>query len=291
MKFKIGLITGFILIPAFVFAQFTDKNLQAMIDTERAFALTAKEKNTHDAFMYFLSDEAVTAGPYGPVVGKSELKKQKPDDSLLSWDIAYCDIASSGDFGYNTGPWEFRTNKSDESPVAYGEYHSVWRKQTDGKWKNVADIGIQHDAPLSKEELKTTKKPLKPQGKSTATHEAIISLMAKEKAFLEAFAKSGSEVYKVFGSDELRISREGRLPIITPADKAAFIKEPNHYANVALSDGGIASSGDMGFMYGTADIPVLKDDKWETKRATYLRIWKKEELKDWKVVLDVMSYR
>lgn len=291
MKFKIGLITGFIVLPAFAFAQFADKNLQAMVDTERAFAITAKEKNTHEAFLYFLSDEAVTAGPYGPVVGKSELKKQKPNESLLSWDIAFCDIASSGEFGYNTGPWEFWKSRSDESPVAYGEYHSVWRKQSDGKWKNVVDIGIQHDAPLNKEELKTSKKPLTTQDKTMSSHESIISLMAKEKAFLEAFVKTGSEVYKVFGSDELRISREGRLPIVTAADKAVFMKEPNHYVNVTLSDGGIASSGDMGFMYGTADIAVLKNDKQETKRATYLRIWKKEDLKEWKVVLDVMSYR
>jgi ketosteroid isomerase-like protein len=123
-------------------AQFANPNLQAMVDAERAFIEMAKTQNTRDAFLFFLTDSVITAGPQGLRTGKGHIQNQAVDPGWLNWEVAFCDIASSGEMGYNTGPWEYRAQKTDEKPVAYGEFHSIWKKQPDGTWKNILDIGI-----------------------------------------------------------------------------------------------------------------------------------------------------
>ena len=280
-----------LLLPVTAFPQLENVNLQSMVNAERAFAAMAKDKNTRDAFLFYLSDEAVTANAYGPVVGKSALKKSAVNAGLLSWDVSYCDIASSGDFGYDTGPWEFRNDRADENAVAFGEFHSVWRKESDGSWKNIVDIGIRHPASSIKPPLSTSNRPLKLQNQVIPAVTAIVSLMDAEKTFLAAYKKKGLASYNDVASPEIRFAREGEQPIITPKERITFLKGPNSFYNPALVDGGIASSGDMGYVYGTADAILMIDNKQQTKRATYLRIWKKEEAKNWKIVLDVMSFQ
>src|SRR5262249_14261402 len=121
------LLLGFFLLEPFLSrAQFSNPNLQAMVDAERAFIAMAKEQNTRDAFLFFLSDDAVTTGPEGPRTGKESIRNQPVSAGWLNWEVTYCDIAASGEMGYNTGPWEFRVQKTDETPVAYGEFHSIW---------------------------------------------------------------------------------------------------------------------------------------------------------------------
>jgi len=96
--------------------------------------------------------------------------------------------------------------------------------------------------------------------------------------------------YESVASNEIRFSRQGEQPIFTPADKAQFLKRISLYSNQSLVDGGIASSGDLGYVYGTANVVASVNGNEESKRATYLRVWKKENGRDWKIVLDVMTY-
>ncbi|MEO5980277.1 MAG: nuclear transport factor 2 family protein [Chryseolinea sp.] len=287
MHFKI-VIVWLLLTPFCSLAQIAGANLQAMINEEEAFARMASEKNTKDAFLFYLSDDAVTVGSSGPLVGKSAIKKRPANKSLLSWSVAYSDIASSGDFGYTTGPWEFRPVR-DSLPAAFGEFHSIWKKQYDGSWKNFLDIGIDHPEP-STEAMKTSSKPPVIPAKKIPAAEAIVSLMKEENAFLQSYKKNGLSAYKTAASSEIRYSREGEIPILTTAQKTSFLKSAHPYFNPQLVDGAIASSGDMGYVYGTITAVLFIDNKQESKQATYLRVWKKEDGKLWRVVLDVIAY-
>lgn len=272
-------------------AQFDNQHLNAMVAAEQAFIQMAKDKNTRDAFLHFLHDDAVTVGSYGPITGKESIRKQKADASLLSWSISFCDISSAGDLGYNVGPWEFFANRTDSLPVAWGHFHSIWKKQPDGSWKNMLDIGISHDSLFAREALHTSALSLKTPAMKTPALQATVSLMNQEKSFLAAVNEQGALAYVNNASKEIRFSRQGEHPIITAADKAAFLKRISLYSNQKLMDGGIAASGDLGYVYGTVDASVSVDGRQETKRGTYLRVWKKEDGKNWKLVLDVLTYR
>src|SRR5690349_728620 len=120
-----------------------DPNLKSLIDAEWSFINVAKEKNTRDAFIESLADDAVTFGQ-DIQKGKDYLKAQQPNESWLYWQPVYSVIAASGDFGFNTGPWEFRAKRTDEKPVAFGQFVTVWKK-VNGEWKAAIDIGISHD--------------------------------------------------------------------------------------------------------------------------------------------------
>ena len=53
-------------------------------------------------------------------------------------------------------------------------------------------------------------------------------------------------------------------------------------------DGGISSTADLAYAYGTAVVQLTPS---QTKAANYLRIWKNEKDRGWKIVLDLVTYR
>jgi Ketosteroid isomerase homolog len=289
MKKVTHIITLLIIFGRIAVAQdFQNPNLQAMVNAERAFIQMAKDQNQRDAFLFFLSDDAVTSGPGGPIIGKDQIKKQPVGNGWLFWEVAYADIAASGDFGYNTGPWEFRANKTDENPVAYGEFNSIWKKQNDGSWKNVLDIGIRHEASKEKVVLSTSQKPLTSSKKSKSNGKD--ELLNIEEEFMESFKQNRNAAYQKYYSDEARIVYTGTLPITAKDEKQKFLESANVPEVFETLNGETASSNDLGYVYGKGQIMVTRNDKAEKRIATYFRVWKKEDGKNWKIVLDVLSY-
>jgi ketosteroid isomerase-like protein len=272
-------------------AQVDNRDLAAMIATEQAFIKMARDKNTRDAFLFYLHDDAVTMSPGGPVAGKERHRKQPPNGSYLWWEVSFGDISSAGDLGYDTGPWKLYPSRTDSVPVAWGHFHSIWKKQADGTWKNMLDIGVSHDSLAVPEAMHTSTITLKAATAKVPALEATLSLMNEEKAFLAAVKESGMTAYAAVASREIRFVRQGEWPMITAADKAQFLKRKSLYSNQKLVDGGIAASGDLGYVYGTASITIDVDGRQELKNAAYLRVWKKEDGKKWKIVLDVMTYQ
>ncbi|NOT74631.1 MAG: nuclear transport factor 2 family protein [Cyclobacteriaceae bacterium] len=269
-------------------------DLQSMINTERAFAKMAKDQNQRDAFLFYLTEDAVTSGPQGPVIGKEKIRQQKIGNGWLKWDVAFSDIATSGDFGYNTGPWEFRANKTDEKPVAFGEFNSIWKKQKDGSWKNVLDIGIAHKKGPSVDSIKLSTSKI-----ITGFPRAIISgnpMMVEENKFLTAQSTGVKSAYEKYLSKEARLNHSGRLALVNTEEKQKFLSETELLSKVEPMGSDLSSSGDLGYVYGKAVIEINSNGKTENKIATYFRVWKREgdsnvrHSGDWKIVLDVLTY-
>ena len=63
-------------------------------------------------------------------------------ENQLTWAPVGADIADSGDLGYTYGTFEFRSKDKEGKPSAeHGKYTSIWKKQKDGSWKVVLDMG------------------------------------------------------------------------------------------------------------------------------------------------------
>jgi uncharacterized protein (TIGR02246 family) len=61
---------------------------------------------------------------------------------FLKWQPNEVHVSASGDLGYSIGTYERRSKDPSGQPAsATGTYVSIWRKQADGKWRAVLDIG------------------------------------------------------------------------------------------------------------------------------------------------------
>jgi ketosteroid isomerase-like protein len=286
---KSGLLTLLFLCSSFILCaqEFADPNLQSLISAERAFSKMAKEKNTRDAFLAFLADDAVTSAPgNGPRIGKKYLEEQQPNDSWLYWEPAYTDIAASGDFGFNTGPWEYRQTRKDEKPVAFGHFVSIWKKDDQGEWKVAVDIGIGHPQAAGKISLTTSALKLKSVLQNTNSKNEIIDL---EQKFIKDLAEKGNAAYGTVRSKEARFYRAGNLPYILQSDVDKLLREPASKIIYTLMDGGVSSSSDLAYVYGKASYEIRKDGVKQSRQGSYMRFWKKEDGKTWKLVLDLLT--
>lgn len=289
MRKMTSLVTVLTLALASRAQEFSDSNLQSLVNAERSFAGMAKEKNTRDAFLAFLAEDAITSAPgQGPRTGKQHLQNQQANESWLWWEPEYSDIASSGDFGFNTGPWEFRQNKTDGKAVAYGHFVSIWKKNGEGEWKVAVDIGIGYPGPGEKKSIKTSaiklSRPKQKQAVDTNT------LFEEEKKFIEALTLKGNSAFEGIRSSEARFYRAGHTPYTTSQEVEQLLKQPAPDVTYTFMDGGVSSSNDLAYVYGKVSIRQKKEDgSVQTRTGSYMRFWKKEDGKHWKIVLDLLT--
>ena len=95
----------------------------------------------------YYSDDAVVMPPNIPTLtGKESIRtlwRSMLDSPAFSggWKATKVEVAGSGDLAYVSGNYEFaETDRSGNPIVDKGKYLEVWKKQTDGSWKCVADM-------------------------------------------------------------------------------------------------------------------------------------------------------
>ncbi len=119
---------------------------QVLIDTDAAFSRAAASSGVAVAFRDYAAADALML-PQGaqPVRGRDNIfEASRNDTGSLTWVPRGADVSYSADLGYTWGEYEFRANGSSE--VHYGKYVTVWKKQSDGSWKFVVDVGNQSPA-------------------------------------------------------------------------------------------------------------------------------------------------
>lgn len=257
-------------------SQNLENDFRSLVSVERAFAKTSELIGTRDAFLTFFEEDAIVFAPK-PVSVVEVYKDRSQSSSSLLWYPTYAEIAASGDFGFTTGPWEFRQNKNDQSPAANGHYVTVWKRGEYGLWKVVIDCGISHPAPENKiiEEINflDCDRIENNKIKSDAAKDELLKndinfcVESKVNGFKSAFEK--------FASENVRLYRNGDLPFRSKA-----------YSLQALDDipvewepagGDAALAGDIGYTYGSGD------------DCSYFRIWRNNGSNEWKLIIDLLT--
>jgi ketosteroid isomerase-like protein len=140
-------LTGLLLLLGAVVAAQGQSALHDMVNTEQAFSKMAQDKSIRDAFMTYIADDGLLFRP-GAVNGKKWMIEhpvpQSDKKPVLMWQPSYAGMSASGDMGFTTGPWEAKPDVNDEKISGYGHFVTVWKKQADGTWKFVVDLGISH---------------------------------------------------------------------------------------------------------------------------------------------------
>lgn len=268
--------------------------LDSLVAAEKAFAKDAAEKGTRDSFLDFLADDGVMFTP-DPVNGKEWLRGRPASPGLLSWFPVYSEVSLAGDLGYNTGPYEFRS-KAGEKPAGIGLFSTVWKRQPDGSWKAMVDLGTPGSPPPSGTIAGTIalKGPArvamgdlpKPEIASVKT-----SLLLAERALDAATRLQGAGGIGQFLADDAQLLRARRPAIAGKAAVQAALAADKAPIGWEPAGSGVSRSGDLGYIFGTAKERESGPASPWVKTGNYLRVWRKGADGAWKVAFDVLSPR
>jgi ketosteroid isomerase-like protein len=120
---------------------------------EGEFMKAAADRGSQGYLSYY-AEESVELPNGGPIIqGKTNIAPGMGfldnKNNRLIWTPVGADISASGDLGYTYGNYEFHSkNKEGKETVDYGKYTSIWKRQTDGSWKVVLDMGNSSKAPM-----------------------------------------------------------------------------------------------------------------------------------------------
>lgn len=95
----------------------------------------------------YYSDDAIVMPPNIPTLtGKQPIRnlwKSMLESPTFSggWKATKVEVARSGDLAYVSGDYEFTEKDDSGKPIIdKGKYLAIWKKQTDGNWRCVADM-------------------------------------------------------------------------------------------------------------------------------------------------------
>jgi ketosteroid isomerase-like protein len=267
------------------------KDLNALVENERAFSRMSEEKGIRESFTEFIADDGVLFRP-GPVTGKKWMQEHPlpPSDKrpVLTWQPNFAAISRAGDMGYTTGPWQYKSDSKDAKPVAFGDFMTVWKKQADGRWKFAIDLGVAHSEP--KTAMAAWRPPSMPKSarfRRVDVAAARESLLRTERDFSKASSEQGAVgALLLYAASDVRVLRNGKMPYVgrKSAVKAMSPLSREWTWTPAFAD--VSISGDMGYSYGTYELREKTGNRALVETGNYLRVWKKTE-GAWAMVIDV----
>ncbi|MHC1776737.1 MAG: DUF4440 domain-containing protein [Lentimicrobium sp.] len=126
----------------------TGRDMQALKqeieDTELAFSRLAMDSGIELAFKSYAAPDAVMKRGNQLISGYDSivvfLDKNRQPGAELSWTPEFISVSESGDLAYTYGGYIYTfPDSSGVIQKQEGFFHTVWKRQTDGKWKFVWD--------------------------------------------------------------------------------------------------------------------------------------------------------
>ncbi|HMG66099.1 MAG TPA: hypothetical protein VK588_00380, partial [Chitinophagaceae bacterium] len=188
----------------FIFMAFTSGKLSAqrsidsLVEAEKSFANTCLAASIKEGFLKFIDTGGVVFQKGVPVNGFKLYTNSEKTPGILTWEPEYAEIVSTNDFGYTTGPWKYYSKTIKDTPIAKGQYITVWHLNNNGKWKLLIDFGISYSA-----ERKTISLA-KSQMEKLPGNDDKGSFTEAEEKFTKAYSIHGAQSYQSFLSSESR---------------------------------------------------------------------------------------
>jgi uncharacterized protein (TIGR02246 family) len=130
-----------------------DADVQAIKDTEAAWAKAAAAKDSGKFASYYTDDGSLLLQDAPPLNGKKAIENATKDmmgdpNFALTFQGTRFDVAKSGELGYSQGAYTMTMTdrKSKKAATQKGKYLTVFKKQADGTWKAVEDM-VSSDGP------------------------------------------------------------------------------------------------------------------------------------------------
>jgi ketosteroid isomerase-like protein len=263
--------------------------LDTMVSTERAFAERATVVGWKQAFLEYFADDALAFSGDTTEPAKVGLR-EAPDpqkDLQLLWEPRVGDVAASGELGYLTGPSTTINPARNNGAPRHGNYASIWKRQPDGTYKVIIDVGVNvpSAAPFAPG---FTRAPSAGRYTGPDTVEAATRSLAAADAELNRLARRAQAAgYAGKLADGVRLHRSGRMPVVGTAAAAAWLATQPPYAGGESRFAQVASSRDLGYTWGT--YAVGSTGNTQSEKGFYVRVWARSADGTWTVALDVLQ--
>lgn len=266
---------------------------EEVIAAERAMAKLFREKGLREAYLSNLAEDAV-AFRAGPCLARPIHEKRPADlPVLFAWEPELVDVSLAGDLGYTFGPYHVYPNRTATEPVGQGHYLAFWRKQADGVWKSVVDVGIAHGkVDLAVARIRRparTGQPLPVAGPVQSLDQAKAALLEIDRGFGERVRSQGwVGAYTGLAAEDFHSCIEGAYPTIGRSAAAEVLQHSSGAVAWRPQAAVVAASGDLGYTYGTRERSQAGGADAATERASYLRVWNRGPRGEWVLFLELV---
>jgi ketosteroid isomerase-like protein len=264
----------------------------SLVQNEYDFAATVAQKGIRDGFLQYLDKQAIGFSPT-PKNAYDAYSQAKPGSSAskLTWYPAWALLASSGDFGVDTGPWTASWIKDGKPGKAQGEWLTVWTRNKDGEWKVLFDSGTGHPAPEhpGKALEKAAAIPQLPAlaGPVPSTQDVQDQLIQAEKVFSNEANDHGLRAaYQGSGAPDLRLLFDKSQPVLGLAPAMRVVPDVASGLQWVPMGGTAARPGDLGYIYGMTY--KTADTKHSTPQSAYMHVWRRDA-DGWKMLIALES--
>jgi ketosteroid isomerase-like protein len=273
------------------------ESLTQMIEAERAFAARALVIGWKDAFLEYFSPSAVGFAEGKPGSAREQIAKNPdpPKDLQLMWEPRFGDVAASGELGYLTGPVRNVRASRDGGKPRFSNYTSVWKRQKDGSFKVVMDVGINTPAEV-KFPAGFTRAPHK--NRFTGDYDDSTAPLGTADEVLNSALKTNQlRAYRPRLAEGVRFHRQNQMPIVGTQTAIKWLASQRTVSSADSRFSEVARSGDLGYTWGTYAIAPRtitargrgQSQTLNVEAGFYVRIWVRERGGQWKVALDVLQ--
>lgn len=124
----------------------TEADTNALLETDRAFAQYSRDHDAAEAFQRYLMPEAIQLPDGGvPIRGRDTIftrMKKSSASYTMTWEPEEAAVAASGELGYTWGFYRVTfQSASGDTNQSEGKYLNVWRKNAEGNWRVLIDMG------------------------------------------------------------------------------------------------------------------------------------------------------
>ena len=252
----------------------------SLADAETRFAAQSVATDMRTAFLANFAPDGMYLRKGEWINAIKDLQGRAAPPIVLDWRPAFTEVAASGEMGLSTGPWKVTSKTDPSQPPSYGQFVSIWKREPNGPWKVVADIGISNPKPSLWEAplVATPSGPASdPDPQGVETIEGLFQLTSN--------FTGNAGAYRMNASPRLRVYREGVDPMTVRED--AFNSNdamPRELINWKVEYSEVAKSGDFGYARGRYG----KYAEYPKMSGSFLRVWRMEA-GHWRVVMDVAT--
>ncbi|NEU10049.1 nuclear transport factor 2 family protein [Flavihumibacter sp. R14] len=264
-------------------AQTSNGEVSSLVAAENYFAGLVKEKGIRKGFLSVSDNETIIFRPR-PIKAVNYFDKQKDIDAELTWRPAFAKISKSGDWGFTTGPFEYKT----ATESTYGDYVSVWKMNSKGVWKLAIDLGINHMKPKKEPQLffaDPKSYQFFRQKSAVRQQQREEMVLTSDQLFAKTLDKYKNLAYNEFLADDARFLFPGHEPVIGKKMITDFLRDQELEISTEATVADRATGSDLAYTYGTANII----QKGKSRSYHYVRIWEVQDGYKWNVILEIFT--